>query len=325
MIEWRRLLRVIEPHPGEHFKDKIIAVTLAFLVWFAVNNEQTYPRIFQAVPVSTVNLPPGLAFVADMRDTVTVWVSGSDRDLQRVTQGMLSPRVDLSTAVEGENVFPLSTEDLNAPTGVQVTSIEPAEIRVELEARVERTVPVSPVTAGEPADGYEVVGRSTAPEEATIAGPRSVIEATERLPTSLVDVSGRNESFRQRVALEPPDFVEVPGPRTVELRIEIAETSMTEQFDGVIVDVVNGHFRIAVNPQRLSVVLSGPPSVLAQIDAQQIRMVIDADSLQPRAEDYVLEPTVQLDQDGLAELIELIGVYPQRRVNVHVFNQPGRP
>jgi YbbR domain-containing protein len=324
VIEWRRLVRAIEPHPGEHFKDKIIAVMLAFLVWFAVNTEESYPQIFPAVPVSTTNLPPDLALAADVRDTVTVWVSGPQRDLQRVTSGMLSPRIDLSTAEEGENIFPISAEDLNAPRGVSVTAVEPSEIRVELEHKEQKSVPVSPVTGGEPAEGFQVVGRSTTPDQVVINGPRSAVAGTERIPTSTVDVSGRRESFSQRIGLEPPEHLTIIGPRTVELRIEITERAVTARFNDIAVEVVNSDFRVAVNPPQLSVLLGAPPSVLEQIDIQRMRLVIDAEGLQPRAGDYLLEPTVQFEQEGLAESIEVIDMYPQRRINVRVYSQPAR-
>jgi hypothetical protein len=70
--------------------------------------------------------------------------------------------------------------------------------------------------------------------------------------------------------------------------------------------------------------LGAPPSVLEQIDIQRMRLVIDAEGLQPRAGDYLLEPTVQFEQEGLAESIEVIDMYPQRRINVRVYSQPAR-
>jgi hypothetical protein len=81
----RRILRIIEPHPGEHFKDKIIAVSLAFVVWFAVNTEQTGLQLFQAVPVSTINLPEELAFAENVQDTLTIRLSGPNSALEAVS------------------------------------------------------------------------------------------------------------------------------------------------------------------------------------------------------------------------------------------------
>lgn len=324
MSRLSQIVRAIEPHPGEHFKDKIIAVSLAFVVWFAVNTEETQPAIFQTVPVSFMNLPPNLALAGDLPDTLAVWVTASPRDLQRVTAGALSPEIDLSNARVGENFYPILPQDLDAPVGVTVDRIEPSQITVTLEERLEKRVPVSAVISGEPAPGFEVEVRATTPEEVRIIGPRSQVAALERIPTSMVDVSGRRESFTQRVTLNAGNLVEVIGPRTVELRIEIVESAATAQFDGVSVEVINSPYRVDVNPEQLSVVLSAPQSVLDRVDVERMRMVIDAEGLQPRVEDYLLEPTVQFEQEGLSEAIEVIGIAPQRRINVHVYNQPSR-
>jgi len=321
----RRLIRAIEPHPGEHFKDKLIAVGLALVVWFGVNNSETVQQVFQAIPVGTVNLPEHLAFAGDVEDRLTVWLNGSEFDLDGVSLGRLSPEIDLSNAVAGENIYQLLPEDLRTPAGVSVTRIDPASITIQLEIKEEKEVRVAAVTSGEPAPGYEVVGRSTDPETALISGPRSLVAALEQILTSTVDLSGKREPFTQTVTLvSGSPLIELPPQRTVELRIEIIEQPSNQQFDGIEVVVINNRFQVAVNPQVLGVVLSGPPSVLAELDVAQIRMVIDAAELEPRADDYLIAPTVEFEQVALGERVEVEALYPQRRVNVHVFQQPAR-
>ena len=321
----RRIIRTIEPHPGEHFKDKAIAVALALMLWMAINAEEAELQIFQAVSVEIANLPAGLAVAAPWDDAVTVRARGSQRDLEDLTPGRLSPTIDLSAAVLGDNFFPVLA-DVGTPPGVQIEGVDPAQIRIVLEERVQKEVPVSAVISGEPEPGYQVVGRHTDPETVLLEGPRSLIEGLERIITSTVDVSGRRRSFSQAVRLVPGSpLIELPASRTVQLSIDIAEQAMSQQFDGVSVVVVNNEYRVDVNPSELSVVLSAPPSVLEQVDTERMRMVIDATGLQPRGrEDYLLEPRVEFDQEGLADLIEVIAILPQRRINVHVYDQPGR-
>jgi len=320
----RRIIRAIEPHPGEHFKDKLIAVGLALVVWFAVNNEETLPGFFQAVPVRLVNLPGDLARAADLQYTLTVEVNGSRRDLERVSPGLLSPQIDLSNAVAGDNIYQILADDLRPPAGVSVIQIIPSSINIQLETRQEKSVRVAAVTSGEPAPGYEVVGRSTDPETALVSGPRSLLEALEQVLTSTVDLSGKTEPFTQTVTLRPGSLIELPQQRTVELRIDIVERAINAQFDDIEVVVINNRFQVAVNPQVLGVVLSGPPSVLAELDVAQMRMVIDAAELEPLADDYRIEPTVEFDQIALGERVEVVALYPQRRINVHVYQQPAR-
>ena len=320
-----RLLKKIDPHPGEHFKDKAIAVGLAFMLWFAINTEEAALAVYPAVPVDVANVPEDLAIAANWQGTLSVRAQGSERDLSRVSEARMGPLIDLSTAVAGENIYPVLPEDLNVPSGVSIQSIDPPQIRIVLENRVERYLPVSAVVSGEPASGYEVVGRRTDPEMAWVSGPRSAVDSIERVPTAIVDVSGRRAPFSQRVALVPENpLVSLLDARTVDLEIDIVEQPITQQFDAVRVIVVNNEFRVTVNPQQLDIVLRGPPSLLEQLNVDNLQLVVDAADLAPRADDYLIEPAVQSSLGEFGDLIEVVARYPQREINVHVYDQPGR-
>jgi YbbR domain-containing protein len=325
MSTWWRILKTIEPHPSEHFKDKAIAVGLAFLLWMAVSAEDIVPEIFTNVPVSLERIPPGLVVADAWDDTLSIRVNGSTRDLRDVSAGQLSPVIDLSDARAGENIFPLLPDDFPVPRGIEITRIEPEQIRVVLENRAEKEVEVSPIVEGEPETGYEVSARIASPERVLISGPWSLLETIDRVRTTHVDVSGWRESFTRNVSLVPPSpFIELPARRTVELTIEISEQAVTQQFDGVPVEVVNSRYRVAVNPRQLNVVLSGPPSALEQIRVENLVLVVDGEGLQPRAADYRLAPELQFEPEELGESLEVIAIYPQREIDVHVYPQPGR-
>ena len=320
-----RLLKVIEPHPRRHFKDKAIAVGLALVVWVAVNAEETVLEIFGPVPVVIENLPADLAIAGDYRQAISIVARGSQRDLDNLTAGRLSPRIDLVAAVAGENVFRILAENLNLPSGVQIERIDPEEIVIVLEDWLEKEVSISPVTSGEPAAGYEVAGKSTDPEMTWISGPRSAVDALEHVETATVDVRGRDQSFSQLVTLVPGNpLIELAAEREVRMRINILERPETMEFEAVPVEVINARYQVAINPAELAVFLLGPPSLLGQIDLETLRLVIDAAELAPRAEDYLLAPSIDFGQEGLGDLIELVTTVPQREINVRVFNQPVR-
>ena len=324
MSRWRRVLKAVEPHPGEHFKDKAIAIALALLLWVAVAADVPVQQIFQGVPVSIVNPPTDLAIAEEWNEIITVWVSGSERDLGGVTAGRLSTQLDLSDATAGDNPFFL--EDLiPAPSGVEVLRADPSQIHIVLEARVDKLVDVSPVVAGEPAFGYEVVGKTTNPPLVSVSGPSSLLDLLDRVDTATVDVAGRRNSLTQTVTLLPPHpLIELPRERSVLLNIEILERAVNKQFDAVQVVVINNEYQVDVNPAELSVVLRGPRSLLDQVQVESLRMVIDAEGLAPRLEDYLREPQLMFDPVELGESLELYSIYPQRRINVHVYDRARR-
>ena len=319
------VFKAIDPHPRTHFKDKAIAAGLALIVWVAVSPEETVLGIVNPVPVELENIPGHLAIAGDYEQEISILVRGSQRDLDNLRPGTLSPRLDLSGAVAGENLFEILPEQLNVRSGVQIERIDPSRISIVLEEKLEKSVPISAVTSGEPAAGYEVVGKRTDPDVTVVSGPASAVEALERVETRVVDVRGLSEGFTRRVTLviDSP-FVELVEGRQVELQIDILEEADDVEFDAVPVEVINAQYQVVVNPGSLRVLLRGPPSLLAQIDVETLRLVIDAAGLSPRDADYFIAPTIDFGQDGLDDLIALVTTYPQREIDVHVFNQPAR-
>ena len=317
----RRILRAIEPYPGEHFKDKAIALGLAFVLWFAINNTSAETRIFN-VPIAVTGVPGGLAIGEEWDETVELFVSGPPLDMSNVSDGRLATTIDLSGAVAGDNIFPLFAEDFpGVPPGVEVRRITPNQIRIMLESRVAKTVEISPVTSGEPADGYEVYGKTTDPVSVALSGPSSLLEGLERIPTQMVDVSDRVESFTQRVQLLPPSrFIELTDIRAANLSIEIRERSIETEFLNLEIEVVGSQYRVDINPSTISVVLSGPPSVLNGLPAESVKVIIEASGLVPRSQDYQINPQVVFEPAELADQIRVEHFNPQSYIDVHVYN-----
>jgi hypothetical protein len=313
-------MRAIEPYPRENFRLKAIALLLALLLWVGVNSVESELQIISDVPVELVNLPDGLAIAAEWEFAVDVRLRGSAQRFSEIRAGQIGPRIDMSDARPGENIIHLSADDLRVPVGTQVESIVPRDISVVLEDRVFASIAISSVVEGEPAPGYEVVGKTLDPSTAMVSGPRSRVEALDHVQTQMVNVAGRQDTFTQIVALRSGDrFVELTSDSSAELTIEIRERAISTQYDGVPVAVVNSELRVDINPQEIGVVLSGPPSVLADLTVENIIAEIDASGLDPRAEDYLIEPTIRFQPERLEESVTLIALTPQRRINVHVY------
>ena len=116
--------------------------------------------------------------------------------------------------------------------------------------------------------------------------------------------------------------VRVEGPATVQLTLSIEEVPVTAQVEDVEVAIVNTRYRVAVNPTLIGVVLRGPPSVLDTLTPDNIIATIDAAGLEPRADDYRLEPSIEIVPEEIARRVEVIALTPQRLIDVHVFDQP---
>lgn len=324
-MNWRHLIRTIEPYPRENFRLKAIALLLALLLWVGVNSVESELQIISNVPVELQNLPAELAIANEWQGVLEVRLRGSAQRLSDIRAGQIGPQIDLSDARAGENIIPLGAEDLRIPLGMEVESIMPRDITVVLEERVVAAIPISSVVEGEPAEGYEVAGKILDPSTAWVSGPRSRVDALDHVLTQMVNVAGRQDSLTQVVALRSADpFIDLTSDPEAELTIVIRERAINMQYDGVPVAVINSEFRVDINPQEIGVVISGPPSTLENFTVENLVVEIDATGLDPRADDYLVEPRISFQPEELAESLSVIALTPQRRINVHVYPTPAQ-
>jgi len=107
--------------------------------------------------------------------------------------------LDLSMASAGENIVPVSPDDIRRPSGVTVMHLSLSEVRVKLEPLVRQTFRLRPVLHGTPAAGYRVVKIAVSPPKITAEGPASVIRALDVIQTMPIDIQGASES----ITIEP--------------------------------------------------------------------------------------------------------------------------
>lgn len=308
--------------PLEHLNLKVISLALALGLWSLVPDTTT-PLPVRGVPVRLDSIPSDLALAEPFDVALDVVVVGPISRVRELIPGQLSPAVDLFGAHAGDNTYTLTPDDVPAPFGVEVQSVEPNQVVVRLEQKVRELRPVSAVVEGEPAAGYVLSDTSTDPAAVTVVGPRSRVLALESVATEVVQVSGQSETLRRRVAVVTSDpLVSIEGTPMVQLDIRISEIPVTLRLEDLPVEVLGATSRVAVNPERVGVVLRGPPSVLAEISAANLQVTLDVSGLEHRAEDYSVEPRVSFDPPGLGESVEVIALTPQSRIDVFVYQRP---
>lgn len=308
--------------PLDHLNLKIISFVLAVGLWSVVPTTTT-PHSIRGVPVRLQGIPVDLALSEPFEATLDVEVVGPTARARDLIPGELSPSIDLFGAHAGENTITLQPEDIPAPFGVDVQSVQPSRITVRLEQRIRAERPVNAVVEGEPAAGYVMAETRTDPATVTVIGPRSHVEALEAVSTEVVSVAGQSESLTRRVSvLTNHPLVEVTDAESVQLTIRIAEEPTTLQLEELTVRVIGGSTRVAVNPDRVGIVLRGPPSVLEGIGPDNLVVTVDVTDLPPRAEDYSIAPTIRFSPEGLRDSVQIIALTPQRELDVHVFDRP---
>jgi YbbR domain-containing protein len=192
-------------HPLRNLGLKIAALGLGTLLWFTISGQQV-ERTVSRVPVVYRNVPTGLQITGDLTEAVTVHVRGSENQISRLQTDEVSAVVDLSDAASGQrSTFPLRTDQIAVPAGVEVMWVDPAEVTLTLEAAGTAAMPIEPAVDGQPARGFAISTIQVDPASVTLAGPQSRLRAATAATTEPVSVAGATATVTAVVNVSPMD------------------------------------------------------------------------------------------------------------------------
>ena len=270
------------PAPGmRNLGLKIVSVGLAALLWALVSGEQIVERALR-IPLEFTNVPADLELVGGPPDLVDVRVRGSSGAIGRIAPGELVAVLDLAGAGDGEGqLFPLTTDHVRAPFGVDVVQVNPSTISMSLEASASKEVPVVPTFQGEPAEGYVVGTVSAIPSTVLLVGPAGILETVTEAITDPIIVSGATEPFVRPVTVGSPDSaVRLSKPVVARVIVNIAEAPVEKTVEAVPVQIRNATRPTIISPRQVTVHVRGPRDQ-QDVEASSFDAHIDVEGLRP--------------------------------------------
>lgn len=273
-------------HPFRNLGLKVLAIALAAMLWLTVAGEHVVERSLR-VPLAVRNLPMSLEIVGELPAVVDVRIRGSAAQLSRLDPGEVVAMVDLSGARTGSRLFHLRTDEVRVPYGLEVAQVMPPSLSLGLEKSARRTVPIVPVTDGDPEPGF-VVGRITSdPAMVDIEGPESHVKQVGEATTEPVEVDGRKDRVTDTVAIGVTDSsVRLVRPQTASVTVEIPPAPVERDVSGVPVrwrNLGTGLAAPRVVPNVARVTIRGQRDTLAAVRPDQIDAFIDLTGLGPGA------------------------------------------
>jgi|WetSurMetagenome_2_1015567.scaffolds.fasta_scaffold208907_2 YbbR domain-containing protein len=167
---------------------RILCLASAVLLWLIFSGTQQLSTSI-AAPVQYRNIPRNLEISSDMVEQVHLHLRGASSQLSRLAPSALPIIIDLAgTKSTGDRTFTLNAGNLSLPSGVTLERAIPGQIRVRLENRAWREVPVVARLQGLP-PGWRILKQEIAPAELNIVGPESRVVRIQRVETDPIDLS----------------------------------------------------------------------------------------------------------------------------------------
>lgn len=201
---------------------RLLALGIAIGIWFNASVEDRLVSSEKEVEANVIYDRPSGFMILDPVRRVNVRLLGSQRAIRQLNPYQVDVQVELTPRQEGTVRIPLGPEDVLAPEGLEVVSIEPSSISVNLEREVSQRVPVIPRIEGTPAGGAEAGEPEVFPNQALVTGPESMVRRLGSLTTVPIRLDGRSATFEILVAVASPnDMIQIVQPSQVTVRIPL--------------------------------------------------------------------------------------------------------
>ena len=157
--------------------------------------------------------------IQQVPDTITISVRALPEDISNIHQSDFEAILDLSTLTDaGEYTIPVIVnikDKLKELEALEISIKPDPSIKIKVEKKIVKYIPLKASVSGEPAFGYQVESVQLEPSTACVIGPESIVNKITELYTDKVVVNNAEVNFTSEVLYLPVNkFIKVlePGP-----------------------------------------------------------------------------------------------------------------
>lgn len=245
---------------------KVCCLIIAICLYLFHQASLTDKRSF-VIPLTLIE-QGSVIHTGDYASTVTVVIRANMEEISSVHSNQLQAYVNLNgIAKSGEYNLPVKVKVADEilvfdPFEIKV---KPEYIKIKVENKDLKYIPLEASIVGEPAHGYEITDIQINPAFVEISGPQSIIENTQKLYLEKIDVTGlaKKEDFSVSYkTLNKLLTISQTGPIDVSVMIEPQEMERTIENINVAIIGLNKNFYLKDDVMPVSVKLEGTVPVL---------------------------------------------------------------
>lgn len=257
---------------GKNVSAKIFALILAAILWMYVMNEQNPPvESTVTIPLELRNLS-GKVIVVDAPEEVRVKVRGPRNSVAGLLPKDIKSYLELKGLPEGRHTVKVNPV---IPLSLELVEVTPDKVQIRLDSAASRQLPVEIKIIGATPVGILVDKVSADPMKVTVEGPRSQLDAVEKVVAN-IDMTEKRSTFTVSAPLMAltKDGRELDGlgvsPEKSSVTVVLVQGSAKKLVDvkpiayselppGIVLK------RIITEPDKVEI--SGNPQALAKTDS----------------------------------------------------------
>jgi YbbR domain-containing protein len=297
---------------------KVISIAMAIVLFVFHRMSLLEERFFSAPLNMEINsfLIPASPYPGMVRITLR----GDANTIYPILEDDIQAYIDLNKYTEpGTYRAPVQIRKQGTAIRAEALEIvvEPLELVLTLDERLNKTVPLRANFKGVLESGYELSSYILEPSQALIEGPKSIVADVETLATDYIDLTGRSEDFSAAVRIlhEESLFI-IRGSGFTEFHGSVREKQRAESFENlpIRIEQLDDQFTGELEILSGSVRIEGGQTIFDRAKNEDIRLYVDCSSINAPG-DFLLPVLVFFPQ-----LFTIIRQDPQQ-VILHVLRK----
>jgi YbbR domain-containing protein len=192
----------------ENPKEKLLAIVLACILWFAFGYQGESVRRDFIVPIEYLNMSSEWTIEEPKIIEAKLTLMGPSQAFQLLNPATLKISLNLSQIHEGRQEILLTREMINNPSNISVVGIKPGQITLVASRMVSIEVPIKIITENAPPKGYYIQGLTVLPPSIEIFVPSRLRYARMEIKTEPIDLSKINTTRKIDAKLIYPPEVQ---------------------------------------------------------------------------------------------------------------------
>jgi YbbR domain-containing protein len=274
---------------------KLVSLLIALLLTYAVQSARNASVVSLFVPIEVKNPPEDRALVKPSKRGVQVTLKGPSFLIGPVASSPPAMRVKLPELSEDRVSVSFKASDIALPSSIEVLNIEPSQMEFVFEPLERQEVRVEVPRIGQLSQGLILESVEISPKFVAVRGSRSELKQLKVIESDPIDLSDVDSSREVTLDLRLTGSGLTPSTRSIVAKVVVTHQPTERVFRGRPIElrVGSGGGALSLGPEKVSVTLSGSPSIIS------------------RTEDEAVIPFIRISGNALDSS-------PQRKVEVEV-------
>ncbi len=309
----RNLKRIVKGmNPLHNLGMKLLAFLIALVALYFVAGQLLVEEI--EVPLY-ITIPDEFASIEPVLETATVRVLSSGTILGSLDSKQIYFDFSGLDFEKGEMFINLD-EYLKSPPGVEIAIINPARIRLTIDDKITREVPVEASYSGKPPVNYEYLKHEIMPGAVKIEGAKRIVEAIAQLQTTPISLTNRTDSFTVDAQLELENLNVTPvNNEPILVSTVIARSPRTLRVYRVPINAVSPPEAFTFNPTKVSATFTCDSEKVKSISRDDIVLQIDLSGNKPLNREFKEEILLEIKRQEIKDYCKF-RYLSQRKVDV---------